>query len=819
MANDDRSLDSKLKEGIAELSLGGDRKDFVEPSYIEQIVSKYSELSDTAEARSKKILFKLGLGGKDLRKDIAEFREAYEQFPGKVHDHNRRLAESRSSDIGAAINPVEDRDLDRQQLTCIAMDVDTRLVIAGAGTGKTTTIVGLVKYLLKQGLAQPEEILLLSFTNASVNELKDRIMKETSERIDTTTFHRLGLRIIAITEGKTPNITHTDLNQFVTDELQSKISDTQFLRDLNNYLAYEFNSQIDELAFANNADYVRYLRENPLITLNGEKVKSTGEADIANYLAMNGIPYVYEDAYCVDTSDSEHGRYYPDFHIVGTDIYIEYFGIDRSGNVAKFMIDEHPDASEKYKEGMEWKRETHAENNTRLIELFYYEKAEGTLFDKLEEKLGEYNIGANPVPAEEIFQKTLGNDKMKFSTIASSITTAIILMKGYGKPWDAIYPRSENKKVQRSLDRMAAILKPIYIDYLNELAANDEIDFEDMLSMAADCVRRGYEHPYKYVIVDEYQDISRSRFELLKAMRDSKRYRLFCVGDDWQSIYRFNGSDVSYILDFEKYWGPSEICKIETTYRFSGELLEKSSAFITRNPRQVKKNLVGKAPSECRIIALFGATEDQAFQKVKEELHGIPDSETVLFLGRYRHDIVRLGDIGLKWTPNLKDGSFVVTSSERPDLKMTYMTIHGSKGLQASRVFILNNKTGGYGFPSIREENPLIPLLLNSRDSQLDEERRLFYVAMTRAKKRLYLVAFRNRESRFYKEIVPAACPHVAKGVPLICPWCGGDMVLRKGSHGSFYGCSNFPKTGCKYTVQYTHESPSNPPNSSFKHR
>ena len=790
MKEKDRILDSNLKAGIADLRLDDERKGFVEPSGIESFIQKHSGTKSDAERRSKGFLFRLGFGNKELRSDISQFLNAYESFPKDAHNHNQRLAERLSVDVGRAINPVEGRDLDTQQLTSIAMDVDTRLVIAGAGTGKTTTIIGLVKYLLQTEKALPEEILLLSFTNASVNELKERIMKETSLRIDTTTFHRLGLRIIASSEGKTPNISQIDLNQFIAADLKAKISDPSYLRDLSDYLAYDFNTEIDELSFGNNEDYVRYLRENPLITLNGEKVKSYGEADIANYLAMNGIPYVYEEAYCVDTSDSDHGRYNPDFHISGTNIYIEYFGIDRNQNVAPFMVDDDPDARRHYLEGMEWKRNIHHENETVLVELFAYDRSEGLLIQKLEEFVEQYNIEKNPISPEVVFERMIGSDKKKFSTIASTLTTAIILIKGHGKQWEEVYPTSADRRTRQSLARLERVLRPIYEDYQCALAENDEIDFEDMLLMAAECVRNGYVHPYRYVIVDEYQDISRSRFELLNALRQSKRYRLYCVGDDWQSIYRFNGSDVSYILDFERFWGPSEICKIETTYRFTGELLEKSSEFITRNPRQVKKRLIGKGSTECRIITLWAPTEDEAFGRVREELESIPDDETVLFLGRYKHDIVKLGDIGLKWKPDLSDGSFTVTWHMRPNLKMTFMTIHGSKGLQARRVFILNNKIGGYGFPSLRAESPLISMLLNSQDSQLDEERRL------------YLVAARNRESRFYKEITNSEVNRHLSGIPITCPWCGGDMVIRKGPHGRFYGCSNFPKTGCKYTVQ-----------------
>ena len=803
MKEKDRILFDEANRSLEALSSATNGSGFIEPCSVESFKNSTKQTVESAKKRSKGIFFRLGLVNKPFKSSIIEFLKRYEAFPEDAHKHNVELAERLSVDVGRMINPVEGRDLDRQQLSSIAMNVNTRLVIAGAGTGKTTTIIGLVKELLMTEKAQPEEILLLSFTNASVNELKERILKETSKRIDTTTFHRLGLKIIASTRGKTPNVSHTDLNQFVTDELQRRVSDPQFLADFNSYIAFDYNSQTDEFAFATNEDYVRYVKENPLITLNGEKVKSFGEADIANFLAINGVPYTYEDAYPVDTSDAKHGHYHPDFHINGTNIYIEYFGTDRYGNVAQFMLDANPNAAEDYRQSMEWKRTIHRINNTELVELFAYNRSEGTLLEDLKNHLTRLGVEMSPASPSDLFDRMFNSGRLKFSMIASSMTTAILLIKGYGKPWDEVYPTSKDRRVKQSLIRLEKVLRPIYEEYQDQLAINDEIDFEDMLNMASECVKEGYIHPYRYVIVDEYQDISRSRFNLLKEMRASKDYRLFCVGDDWQSIYRFNGSDVSYILDFEDYWGPSEICKIETTYRFSGELLQKSSEFIMRNPRQFKKDLVGRADVDCRIIRLSAKTEADAYQRVAEELALIPANETILFLGRYRHDIVKLEDIGLEWKPNLDDGSFKVTDPRRPELKMTFMTIHGSKGLQASRVFILNNKTGSYGFPNVRDEPPIIPLLMNSQDNQLDEERRLFYVAMTRAKKRVYLVAVNNKESRFYKEIANSSGGQRRSNRPITCPICGGDMVLRKGKYGLFYGCSNFPKTGCKYTVKY----------------
>lgn len=579
-------------------------------------------------------------------------------------------------------------------------------------------------------------------------------------------------------------------------------TDPVFIRKLNEYVAFDFESMRDEGQFGSGSEREAYIQENPLYTLKGERVKSFGESDIANFLALNGIPYVYEDRYEIDTADQHHGQYHPDFHIKGTNIYIEYFGIDRQGNVARFMIDEDPDSADRYREGIEWKKGIHKTNGTVLIDLYAYDRSEGNLLEELEKKLKADDVPFDPTAPQEIFEKTFGNDSRRLNSLASSLTTAILLIKGFGKPWEEVYPHPKDRLEKSELRRMEAILRPLYDAYQKELSSKGDIDFEDMLNMASDSVKKGlYTHPYRYVMVDEYQDLSRSRYNLLRSLRTSKDYRLFCVGDDWQSIYRFNGCDISYILNFEEYWGPSAICRIERTYRFSGELLKKSSEFISRNGKQYRKNLIGSSSKDSRVFPLFGPNEIEVRRRIADVLMEIPKGKKVLFLGRYNHDVRLLRKDGFSWTPSIGDNSSIVRFSGRPDLDLRFMTIHSSKGLQTDVVFSLNNRTGRYGFPSRRDEPLLISMLLGSDSGQYNEERRLFYVAMTRAKDAAYIVSFTNHQSEFFKELLP--WKHGSNNAPMICPLCGGTLVLRKGDHGMFYGCSNFGKRGCRYIRRF----------------
>lgn len=799
MKDKDSKLSNMLVDACSRLSSFTESPGFIEPADIHSILEEFRQLKYDADRRSSRITYALGLVDRTLKTNIIRFQKLYDDAPRTLHVHNEGLAQKLATDIGEAINPVERCDLDRQQLTAIAYDVRTRLIIAGAGTGKTTTIIGFVKDLLLSGKARPDDILLLSFTNASVNELKSRIRKETGQMVETTTFHRLALKIIAEAQEKVPGVTHIDIRGFLTDEILRRRADPEYMRRLIEYIAYDCDSLHDEGRFSDGSEMQAYLRENPLYTMNGERVKSFGESDIANYLALNGIPYIYEDRYEIDTADSEYGPYYPDFHIEGTNVYIEYFGIDREGNVAGFMVDRNPDAAKEYREGMEWKRGIHTANGTRLIELYSYQRFEGELIDILERKLGSLGIESQPRSPESIIDRTFANDRWKLNSLVSDFTTAILLIKGFGRPWDDVFPECRGNQ-RRQLERMELLLKPLYDAYQTQLADRNEIDFEDMLNLASKHVQEGrYVHSYRYVVVDEYQDISRSRFELLRSMRGSKDYRLFCVGDDWQSIYRFNGCDVSYLLDFERYWGPSAICRIERTYRFSGELLEKSSDFISRNGRQYSKHLIGMMDRNSRVHPLFASTEQEIRHKIADVLLKMPKGKEVLFLGRYNHDVRLLSEDGFSWMPSISDNSSEIRFSRCPGLNMRFMTIHSSKGLQSDIVISLNNRTGKYGFPNRRDEPVLISLLLGSDNDRYDEERRLFYVAMTRAKDAAYIVSVTGHQSDFFKEIFP--CYDKDSGLSqMICPLCGGVLILKEGRYGRFYGCSNYSSRGCRFT-------------------
>ncbi|MGL4790515.1 MAG: 3'-5' exonuclease, partial [Anaerotignaceae bacterium] len=234
---------------------------------------------------------------------------------------------------------------------------------------------------------------------------------------------------------------------------------------------------------------------------------------------------------------------------------------------------------------------------------------------------------------------------------------------------------------------------------------------------------------------------------------------------------------------------------------FSQSLIQVSGAFVMKNPLQKRKNLKSiTRDAGFSLGKITGYTETNAVNFLGDKLKDLPQKSEVLFLGRYRFDVRMLEsnpDFSYKY--NAVTGKTEVVYSKRKDLEITFMTVHSSKGLQADYVFILNNKGVGMGFPSQISDAPVLKLLLDNCDIYpFAEERRLFYVAITRAKKKVWLVTIERNQSAFVKEIEEAFSEEIAKE-RYTCPECGGRLLKKIGQYGDFYGCSNYKNLGCKY--------------------
>ncbi len=385
---------------------------------------------------------------------------------------------------------------------------------------------------------------------------------------------------------------------------------------------------------------------------------------------------------------------------------------------------------------------------------------------------------------------------------------------------------------QRSL-YFVNLFYPLYLAYESMLERKKQIDFSDMINKATHYIESGiYKPPYKYIIVDEFQDISTGRYKFLNTFKmQNKGLKLFAVGDDWQSIYRFTGSDISLFNNFHKYFGYTQTIKIETTYRFGLPMIDISGEFVMKNPSQIQKQLNSKLDirSDMEIFYTdsfdnddtnaFIEAMDKVIREIKNEILGpfeddidmkIIIKEIVqkkfLILGRYNFDIdrIKVDNDKLK-----RDGDRILYKINDQYIKIDFLTAHRSKGLEADYVFVLNCNSGKVGFPSEMYDDPVLLLLLGESETYPNsEERRLFYVALTRAKKKTSLITNKHFTSKFILELEENKSGSKGK-----CPRCKtGDLTLKSGYNQktyrkwAFYGCSNFAPYNCQYRSEWLSE-------------
>lgn len=329
---------------------------------------------------------------------------------------------------------------------------------------------------------------------------------------------------------------------------------------------------------------------------------------------------------------------------------------------------------------------------------------------------------------------------------------------------------SKNKKHYKKLELQRnnlflEIFEPILQKYNAHLKSIGHIDFSDMINQATGYIIAKKVSPqYKYIIVDEFQDISIGRFNLLKSIQDSNPgCKVFCVGDDWQSIYRFSGSDISIFTEFESKFGVTVKSFIETTYRFNASLINTSSEFILKNSKQIKKELKSKNLSQSNPVQILYTDQNVDTQAVIAALKEINASmlqngkfSKVLVIGRYTRDLDPIKDDYRNFTVSYLSSlqTLKIKSQHFPMLDIEFLTIHKSKGLEADYVIVLNCSAGKYGFPSEQADDPILNLLLSQADQFPNgEERRLFYVALTRCREKVYLIADAKYPSKFILEL------------------------------------------------------------------
>ena len=265
------------------------------------------------------------------------------------------------------------------------------------------------------------------------------------------------------------------------------------------------------------------------------------------------------------------------------------------------------------------------------------------------------------------------------------------------------------------------IIMQIYIIYNNELKASKRVDFDDLILLATNQVKDSH-MSYKYIIIDEFQDTSKVRLDLILEIIKYSKAKLFVVGDDYQSIYRFSGCNINLFINLNKYL-PIKIMYLKYTYRNSQELADIACNFISRNKYQLKKKVISNTHNKKPIKIVYNKSVDEIIMLITSDL---------LIIGRTNKDIDNIN------YPNK-------------------LTIHKSKGLEATNVLLVNSDN----IPLVERDNRLINYIYKTKEHILfEEERRLFYVALTRAKENIY-IQVNKKISPFVKELISNYKPYI----------------------------------------------------------
>lgn len=814
--------------------------------YLNSVVKKFAKIGDYAPDNyfSHNWKQKLLLWHKNAISKVKKFKEDYaeyissedekffekfynkpETFETDTKQANERYINQELKDNSDLFDDLDGKSLDSQQREAIVVDEDAVKVIAGAGSGKTFTIQGKVKYLTEKRDVDPSEILAISFSNASVDDLKERI----AEPIDIKTFHKVGKDILTqYNQYSRPDT--SALKRIIKRYLTKKaLKNEDISKKLIEFFSFYINVppsdddikyEGDLLDWQEGVDFStlkRRFKNKQRETLNNEIVRSYEELYIANFLFIYEIKYTYEKIYSYPNKNFEREfnkfkeflfsfneeipdelknditkdllnltdifeeyeikDYLPDFYLDDYNIYIEHFGLNR--NCENHLIGGK--SSEEYVKEMEWKRKVHKKYGTTLIETFSYYQSENRLLTRLAEKLQAQGVEFNEIDYREVYRILLENKTIKeWEDFIVLLKTFIELFKGNNydeTKFKEFYDYVGGLKDSFSKDRTIAFLKiveEIYNDYEAYLLKIKKIDFNDMINKASDCiVKNGLDLPYKYIIVDEYQDTSFTRYNLLRNICDSIGAKIMVVGDDWQSIYSFSGCDVNIFTKFDNFFDVCETRYIEKTYRNSQQLIDASSNFVMKNPDQTRKELKSSKSLKYPIKLVNFDNDFDEILKFELIIKNIINQSTfknkkILILGRNNKDIFNLlknfnveNEYGkrkfeiLGDEDKLRRNKFVkIVYMESPDVNIEYRTVHQSKGLECDNVILINLKNWKAGFPNKMVDDPVLNFVKRNGDSfSYAEERRLFYVALTRTKNNVYLLAPYFKSSVFVQEL------------------------------------------------------------------
>lgn len=764
------------------------------------------------------------------------------------------------------LDQVEKYPLNAEQRLAVVRNNERNLILAAAGTGKTSVIAAKALHLIKNQAVAPGKILIMAFNRSAAQEIRERYQQAALrvglaqvEFPEISTFHALGRHVLQ-DSGHSGFVSKFESNQSLllqwidqwlyTYLSRSKDVVTEFIKLFMSTITFdqitkEHTQEADE---DKKSPAFNYQTPKTYRTLSNDEVKSKQEAHIADWLYLNGVPFGYEDRYFIKLRLNPGFDYRPDFHISDSNIYLEHFGIDREGHTAP-GIDEQA-----YNALIEKKRETHKKYGTVLLETYSFQFDENTIDETLTDLMRKHGIKLRPRSGKELLNTVAHSKYHEELLILLQRCLGIIRTYGYSKAdLEQLFTRAK----LRSAERYAAILDELHRAYCQELSNQNAIDFNDMIIRARALIEDGsYVPKYQAILIDEFQDISLNRLKLLQALvNHSQGAILSCVGDDWQAIYHFAGGFLDATTHFERYWGESSLTKLVQTYRYPPSINNTAARFVQQNPEQFKKDVVTHVKDQAKHVHLENAAEQQfslaarlyckhirdlwyVHPAVSQALRTIdligqlqyahPEA-TIAVISRYKafleetyrylktpqyhpaaqllHSAAKLGlsHSEVEYLNQLWLGQVQVELND----KLKFWTMHAAKGLEADFV-IIQGLFGGrfYSFPCTIENDQLINALLTTEETFPNaEERRLFYVALTRARKECYLIADSTQPmSDFLGELLAPSyeldiCSEFYQKIYLKifkCPYCATGYYQKVQSQFTandfYYRCDG---TGC----------------------
>lgn len=720
---------------------------------------------------------------------------------------------------------IETSPLTEEQRHAAVVFEDRNLLVAAAGSGKSSTLVGKAAYALCRGIFEADEIVALAFNKKAAKELRERIDQRIKPlrpqaTIGAHTFHGLGfkiLRAVAKAQGQRvrpakPESEKPRLQAVLNELLRS----ADFAQDWMLFLSLCREPVPADNAFESFTDYERYVERQrtkrktgesvTFQALTGDLVRSVQELSIANWLYLNNVPFEYEKPF--EPLPPTWDKFQPDFYLPEINVWYEHFGLDAHGRAPRYFRDNYAQEAQSKREWMK------AHATGRFIETRSHQYFDGSLFKELHRMLQQRGQHIKARSTEEALAKikSLGQ-----ADALNLVLEVLHLVKSNGISQSQFAERARSLVDQVRASLFTKVFWPIYFAYNDRLKREGLVDYDDMIIQAAQHLEHGqFVSPHQLVLVDEFQDLSIGRSRLVKALLAGKpKGILFGVGDDWQAINGFAGSDLQLFMNFEAEFGPTHEGELTQTFRCAQGIADVSSTFIQRNKDgQKTKKVVSKLDSNNNgVVDLIDITRDDDTARELEarlaELASKSRTASAQNANAKKWSVFLLSRYGLDKTKGISQKWLDVISSLHADaLEIEFTTMHKSKGLEADYVFLLGLNSGmGLTFPSIFLKDPLVEMLLSTSDRfPHAEERRLFYVALTRAKRRCSIIFRQLSPSPFVLELMAPNNKGMVTlrgdDLPQPCSCRKGYMVKRLGPWKPFLGCTRFQSDQCLNTLR-----------------